>query len=156
MASNHTNGSPRPSPPFRFRDGSLATLSILGGLVMLLGLTRVDIIHYAQQRDLYYITVALIALSLPGPIVTLWDLPGQLLLWNALGWGLGLSILGLPSIGATPLLPLVLLAIALTFWPRPDDLPIPWLGAMIALVGGFLTCWALWGNEYGEIPFMTI
>lgn len=152
MTSNRT-GDSRRHPLLRWRDGAIATLLILAGLAILLGLTRTDVIRYSQQHDLFLITVGLIALSVPGPIVRLWDIPGQILLWNAGGWCLGLSILGLTSIGATPILPLVLLGAALTFWPRPEDESTPWLAAMIALIGGFLACWVLWGNVYPDIPF---
>lgn len=141
---------------FRWRDGAIATLLILAALVILLGLTRTDLIHYSQQHDLFYITSGLIALSLPGPILRVWDVPGQLLLWNAVGWGLGLAIFGMVSIGSAPILPLVLLGASLTFWPRSDDETTPWLGAMIALAGGFLVCWILWGNVYADIPFTTV
>lgn len=144
------------SPLFRLKDGAIATLFLLGALLILLGLTRADVIHYAQQLQLFYIAAAMIALSVPGPIVRPWDLPGQLLLWNAIGWCLGLSVFGMASIGAMPLFPLVLLGLALTFWPRQVDMPTPWLGAGIALVGGFLICWTLWGNVYADIPFTTV
>ena len=153
MVPDHGDAS---SSPFRLKDGVIATLFLLGALLILVGLTRTDVIHYAQQLDLFYIAAFILALSLPGPIVRLWDLPGQLLLWNAIGWCLGLSIFGMTSIGAMPMLPLVLLGFALTYWPRPDTTPIPWLGAGIALTGGFLLCWALWGNVYADIPFTTV
>lgn len=152
MSSNHSTDSQR-QPFFRWRDGGIATVLILAGLVILFGLTRTEIIRFSQQHDLFTLTLILIALAMPGPIVRLWDLPGQLLLWNAIGWGTGLALLGMPSIGATPALPVVLLGAALTFWPRPADEPVPWLGATIALVGGFLACWVLWGNVYLDIPF---
>jgi len=154
MTSNRTTDAR--SSPFRWRDGAIATLLILAGLAILVGLTRTDVVYYSQQHDLFIITSAVIAVSAPGPILRIWDVPGQLLLWNAAGWCLGLTILGMASIGATPILPLVLLGAALTFWPRADDVPAPWLGAMIALAGGFLVCWILWGNVYPDIPFTTI
>ena len=141
---------------FRLREGWIASLFLLSALLILLGLTRADVIHYSQQLGLFYISAAMLALSIPGPIIRLWDLPGQLFLWNAGGWCLGLSVLGMASIGAMPMLPLVLMGFALTFWPRPDNVPIPWLGAAIAFVGGFLLCWALWGNVYADIPFTTV
>ncbi|HWV25288.1 MAG TPA: hypothetical protein VNZ58_13955 [Thermomicrobiales bacterium] len=155
MSSNQPATARRP-PLLRWRDGAIPTALILVGLVILFGLTRTNVIHYSQQHDLFYITAGLIALSVPGPIVRIWDIPGQLLLWNALGWGLGLVIFGMASIGATPILPLVLLGAALTFWPRTEDEPSPWLGATIALAGGFIACWVLWGNVYPDIPFTAV
>ncbi len=156
MAPEPDAASPPPSPPFRLRDGGIATLFLIAALLILLGLTRTDVIAYAQQIDLFYITVMLIALAVPGPIIRLWDLPGQLLLWNAAGWCLGLAILGMASFGATPMLPLILIAFALSFWPREDGAPLPWMGASIGLAGGFLICWALWDNVYADIPFTSI
>lgn len=156
MAPEPDAASPRPSRSFRLRDGGIATFFLIAALLILLGLTRTDVIAYAQQIDLFYITVMLIALAVPGPIVRPWDLPGQLLLWNAAGWCLGLVILGIPSFGASPMLPLILIAFALSFWPREDSGPLPWMGASIALAGGFLICWALWDNAYVDIPFTNI
>jgi hypothetical protein len=151
------DAAPRPpSSPFRLRDGGIATLFLIAALLILLGITRTDVIAYAQQVDLFYITAMLIALAVPGPIIRLWDLPGQLWLWNAAGWCLGLVIFGMASFGATPMLPLILIAFALTFWPREDGAPLPWTGASIGLVGGFLICWALWDNAYADIPLISI
>jgi hypothetical protein len=153
MAPEHNEASPLRSPHFRLRDGGIATLFLIGALLVMFGITRTDVIAYAQQIDLFYIAAGMIAVSIPGPVIRLWDLPGQLFLWNAAGWCLGLSVFGMASIGATPVFPLVLLGLALTFWPRPDDIPIPWLGGSIAFVGGFVLCWVLWGNVYVDIPF---
>lgn len=145
-----------PAAHFRLRDGAIATILILIGLLVLLAISRTEVVRFSQQYELFLITAGVIALSLPGPIVRLWDLPGQLLLWNGLGWGLGLSFLGLPSIGATPLVPMILIAAAITFWPREDDWPVPWAGAGIAIIGGFITCWLLWNNVYPDIPFTDV
>lgn len=156
MAPERDAASPPPSPPLRLREGAIATLFLTGALLVLLGLTRTAVIAYAQQIDLFYIAAMLIALAIPGPILRIWDLPGQLLLWNAIGWCLGLAILGMPSIGATPMLPLILMAFTISFWPRAEDGLVPWIASGIALVGGFLICWALWDNVYADIPFMSI
>ena len=145
--------SPPPSPWLRFQEGGIASLFLVGALLLMIGITRTDVIAYSQQLDLFYFTALMIGLAIPGPLVTLLDLPGQLFLWNAAGWCFGLTIFGLSSIGATPMFALVLLGLALTFWPRTDDLPIPWLGAAIAFIGGFAICWALWGDVYLELPF---
>ena len=156
MAPEPDADPPPRSSPFRLRDGGIATLFLIAALLILLGLTRTDVIAYAQQLDLFYITAVLIALASPGPLLRAWDIPGFLLLWNAAGWCLGLAILGIPSIGATPMLPLILIAFALSFWPREDGAPLPWTGAGIGLGGGFLICWALWNNVYADIPFTSI
>lgn len=148
--------SPPPTPPLRIREGGIASLFLTGALLILFGLTRTDVIAYAQQLDLFYITAVLIALAIPGPVLRLWDLAGQLFLWNAAGWCLGLSLLGMASIGAMPMLPLILIVFALSFWPRPENAPVPWLGGSIALIGGFLVCWALWSNVYADLPLTGI
>lgn len=143
-----------PSAAFRLKDGWIATLFLIGALLLIIGITRTDVIRYAEQVDLFDFTALLIALTIPGPILAIWDLPGQLLLWNAAGWCLGLSLFGMASVGATPVVPLILLGFALSFWPRREGIPIPWLGAGISALGGFLICWALWERAFTGMPFI--
>lgn len=145
------------SPPLlRLRDGAIASIFIVLGLLVLLALTRADVIAYAPQRELFYFAAALIALAIPGPVIRAWDLVGQLLLWNSAGWCLGLSLLGMASFGAITLFPLVLLAFAITFWPRDEDWPVPWAGIMISFAGGIIVCWALWEMVYTATPVIAL
>jgi hypothetical protein len=137
--------APQPRPPLRLRDGAIAALFLLGATVIMLALTRADVIAYAPQRPLFVLVAALIATASPGPLLRIWDLPGQILLANAAGWCLAVALLGMPSIGATPLLPLILLGFGATFWPREVGTPVPLLGLAIAFAGGGLLCWAVWG-----------
>lgn len=142
-----------PPPSLRLRDGWITTLLLIGAVLLLYAITHIDVIFYAPQHDLFLIGAALLALAIPGPILRLWDIPGRLMLWNATGWCLALLVFGMASIGATTMFPLILIAVAITFWPRADDRPIPWLALSIALAGGFVACWLLWDSAYAEIPF---
>lgn len=66
-----------------------------------------------------------------------------LLAWNALGIGAGLLLLGLFSVGALIAFPVILIVLALSFWPRTDALSVFSLPGLIAQVGGFLVILAL-------------
>lgn len=141
------------SPPVRLRDGWITSLLLIGAVIVILALTRTDLIFYAQQRDLFLIAAMILALSTPGPVLRLWEMPGLLLLWNATGWCLALLVFGMPSIGATMMFPLILMVVAATFWPRPEERPLPWLAMSISLIGGFVICWLLWDSPYARLPF---
>lgn len=149
----HAPDSATQSPHLRFRDGWIATLLLIGAVILLYAITHTDVVFYAQQHDLFLVAATILALAIPGPILRLWDIPGRLMLWNATGWCLALLVFGMASIGATTMFPLILIAVAISFWPRPDDGPVPWLAMSIALVGGFIVCWLLWDSAYAEIPF---
>lgn len=61
---------------------------------------------------------------------------GLLLTWNALGLGIGLLVIGIFSVGALMVFPVVLLVLALSSWPRePGDSIATW-PAQLALIGG--------------------
>jgi hypothetical protein len=146
--------SPDAAPSiFRLREGWIATLFLLGATVVLLLVTRTDVVQFAPQEPLYLVTAGLFALSIPGPIVRLWDLPAQLFLWNAMGWGTGLVLFGLASVGSLPILPLILAALGVSFWPHEPGSTVPWQAIAIALLGGLLVCWVAWGDIVFDIPF---
>lgn len=146
-------GSTDAAPPqLRLREGGIAALFLLLTVVGLILISRTDAIFYAPQYSLYLITAALFAGAIPGPLVRLWDLPGQLLYWNAVGWAIGLVIFGLASVGSLPILPLILAAFGLTFWPRTSESTVPWQAIAIVLVGGFLVCWLAWGDVEFSLP----
>lgn len=145
--------SPDAAPSLlRLREGWIATLFLIGATVVLLLVTRTDVVQFAPQEPLYLVTAALFALSIPGPMVRLWDLPGQLFFWNAMGWGTGLTLFGLASVGSLPILPLILAAFGVSFWPREPGSTAPWQAITIALIGGLLVCWMFWGDVAFEIP----
>ncbi len=136
----------------RFRAGWMAAaFSLAAGIGMLL-LTRVDTIEYAPQRPLYAFAGWLLVASAIGPIMTLVNTFGHILLWNGIGWSAGLALFGLESVGSMPLWPLMLAALALTFWPKDPERPLPPAAIMIALVGGFAICWLGWSDISLPIP----
>ncbi len=72
--------------------------------------------------------------------------PGALLLvWNALGTGCAMFVIGIFSVGALVAFPLVLLAIALSSWPRRAGESIASISAIAVQVAGFLLVPALYG-----------
>ncbi len=70
---------------------------------------------------------------------------GLLLLWNALGIGGAMLLIGIFSVGALVAFPLVLLAIALSSWPRRDGESIVSIPAIAVQAAGFLLVPALYG-----------
>jgi hypothetical protein len=152
MATAPDAAPPTPSPRLRLRDGWLATLAILAAALVLLGLARTSVIAASDERDLFPFAAAVTALALPGPILRLWDVPGQILLWNAAGWCLGLLVMGLSSVGAQPMLPLIILLFALTFWPRTEGTPVLWVPGAVAFLGGAGACILAWEEIAPAIP----
>jgi hypothetical protein len=74
---------------------------------------------------------------------------GLLLAWNALGLGLGLLGVGLFSVGAVMVFPVVLLIFALATWPRLPGTPVLPPAVTLALVGGAgAALWFLWMVEH--------
>ncbi len=130
----------------RLRQGAIAALFALaaGGSMVLI--TRVDTIEYAPQRPLYVVAGWLLMISAIGALVPVLDTAGLILLWNAVGWSAGLAVFGLESVGSMPLWPLMLAALALTFWPRVPRRSLPPAAIVIALVGGFAVCWLGWAD----------
>lgn len=68
-----------------------------------------------------------------------------LLLWNALGIGCAMFVLGIFSVGALVAFPLVLLAIALASWPRRAGESIASGPAIVVQAAGFLLVFMLAG-----------
>lgn len=68
-----------------------------------------------------------------------------LLVWNALGIGCGLFVIGIFSVGALVTFPLVLLGITLASWPRREGDSIASVPALAVQVTGFLLVLALYG-----------
>ena len=138
--------------PFRPREGGVAALFLLLAALALYLISRTDAIFYATQHPLYLITAGLFALSSPGPLLRPLDLPGQILFWNAVGWAIGLVVFGLASVGALPILTLILAVFALSFWPRTPESMVPWQVIAIALLGGLFVCWLAWGDVEFALP----
>jgi hypothetical protein len=70
-----------------------------------------------------------------------------LLAWNGLGIALGLFVVGIFSVGALMAFPLVLIALALSSWPRDDGETIASLPAIVSQVGGFVLVFLLYGLD---------
>lgn len=68
-----------------------------------------------------------------------------LLVWNALGIGGAMFVIGIFSVGALVAFPLVLLGIALASWPRRDGESIASVPALVVQVTGFLLGLAVYG-----------
>lgn len=137
---------------FRLREGWMAALFLLGATLSLLFITRTDVVNFSPQEHLYLATAGLLALTIPGPLLRPWDLPAQLFFWNAIGWGIGLVVFGLASVGALPILPLILAAFGLSFWPRDPGRTAPPEAIVIASLGGLLVCFIAWGDIEFSIP----
>lgn len=138
---------------FRLREGWIASLCLLGATVALFLITRTDVVRFAPQEPLYIVTAGLFALTIPGPVVRAWDLPAQLFFWNAIGWGTGLVLFGLASVGSLPIWPIILALLGLTFWPRKPETTAPWEAVAIASLGGLVLCRMVWGDVVFELPF---
>lgn len=136
----------------RLRAGWSAAVFALAAGISMLVLMQVDTIEFATQRPLYAITAWILMISAIGPLVEQLDIAGHLLLWNGLGWSAGLSLFGLESVGSMPLWPLMLAALALTFWPKSSQGSLPPLAIAIAVIGGFAICWLGWSDIMVSIP----
>ena len=130
----------------RLRQGAIPAMFALAAGGSMLLITRVDTIEFSLQRPLYIVAGWLLIISAIGALVRVLDTAGLILLWNAMGWSAGLAVLGLESVGSMPLWPLMLGALALTFWPRVPGQSLPPAAIVIALAGGFAICWLGWAD----------
>ena len=136
----------------RLRLGWMAAVFALAAGISMLLITRVDTIEYAPQHWLYVIAGWLLVASAIGPLVEVLDAFGHILLWNGIGWSAGLALFGLESVGSMPIWPLMLAALALTFWPKNPERVLPPAAIIIALLGGFAICWLGWSDISLPIP----
>lgn len=130
----------------QLRRGAVAGMLVLLAGATLLLMLRADTIEYSPHRTLYAIAAVILLASVIGVLHTSLSIIGQVLLWNGIGWTIALAILGLESVGSLPLWPLMLAALALTFWPRDPETTLPPVAIAIALIGGFLICWLGWSD----------
>lgn len=130
----------------RVRSGGLAMLLTLAAGISLLLLTRVDAIEFAPQLPMYRVSAGILLAAAIGPLIPEAEPWFRILLWNGTGWTVGLAVFGLESVGAMPLWPIMLAALALTFWPRSEEKQLPASAVVIALLGGFLVCWLGWSQ----------
>lgn len=134
----------------RFRTGGLAALFTLAAGVSLLLLSRVTVIADSDHPLLYVIAGSILTAATIGPLVPTLKPYSEILVWNGTGWSIGLAILGLDTVGAMPMWAIVLVALALTFWPRQPDESLPGSAIAISLIGGMLVCWLAWSQP--DIP----
>lgn len=86
--------------------------------------------------------MALSALLLVLPITRGWAL---LLAWNGLGIGVALLLIGIFSVGALAIFPLVLVALTLSSWPRREGESMVNLPALVVQVSGFVLVLLVYG-----------
>lgn len=134
----------------RIRSGGLAALFTLAAGVTLLLLSRATVIANSDHPLLYQLAGWVFILAAIGPLTTYLKPYCELLVWNGTGWSIGLAILGLDTVGAMPMWPIMLAALALTFWPREEEQRLPVSAIAISLLGGALVCWLAWSRP--EVP----
>ena len=134
----------------RFRSGGLATLFTVAAGVSLVLLSRVTVIKHSDHTLLYVVAGWIMIVAAAGPLISVLKPFGELLVWNATGWSIGLAVLGLDTVGAMPMWPIMLAALALTFWPREPEESLPASAIIISVVGGVLVCWLAWSRP--EVP----
>lgn len=134
----------------RFRTGGLAALFTLAAGVSLLLLSRVTVIADSDHPHLYVIAGCILIAATIGPLVPVLKPYSEILVWNGTGWSIGLAVLGLGTVGAMPMWAIVLVALALTFWPRESGESLPVSAISISLIGGILVCWLAWSRP--DVP----
>lgn len=130
----------------RIRSGGLAALFTLAAGLSLLLLSRVTVVAWSDHTTLYPIAGWILIVASIGPLIPVLKPYCELLVWNGTGWSVGLAVLGLDTVGAMPMWPIMLAALALTFWPREEEQKLPVSAIVISLLGGVLVCWLAWSQ----------
>lgn len=125
-------------------------LFTLAAGISLMLLSRVKVVSFSDHTTLYIVAGWILVAAAIGPLFRVTAPYGELLLWNGAGWSIGLAILGLDTVGAMPMWPIMLAALALTFWPREPEESLPVPSIVISLLGGIGVCWLLW--EQPDVP----
>jgi hypothetical protein len=112
----------------------LLTLGVLGG-VHLFG---TESVVYAFSYSLLLAVTLLVCGLVASLFPTALTREGLFVLWNALGLSIGLLMVGLLGVTSMLALPVVLLAVALTAWPRWPEQPLFPLLDRIVFFGGIL------------------
>ncbi len=92
------------------------------------------------------VLMAAVAALLPFPVTRF---AAPLLAWNGLGVALSLLALGLFRFGALISLPVILLALGLSAWPRAEGEPLVTVPSLVALGGGALVLPGAYGLTRG-------
>lgn len=130
----------------RIRNGGLAVLFTLAAAVSMLLLSRVTVISNSDHTLLYQFTSWIFFAASVGPLLRYLRPFCEIFVWNASGWSIALAVLGLDTVGAMPMWPIMLAALGLTFWPREPGEQLPVSVISIAIVGGMIACWLLWAQ----------
>jgi len=124
----------------------LAAGSLCGAAIALVG---VGLIGRQLGASAYIammsLNAAVVLLGACGAVIPATRTAALLLTWNGLGVSLSLLAVGLLSVGALIALPVILIALGLSAWPRPDRESLVSGPAMIALAGGCLFLPATYG-----------
>ena len=117
----------------------LAAAWMLGAAIALVGVWAIG----RQVGALTYVWVMLmnalvVLLAALGALIPATRTAGLLLAWNGLGVSLSLLALGLFSVGALIAMPVILITLGLSAWPRGERETLIGGPAMIVLVGGCL------------------
>lgn len=134
------------------RESGLAFAFTLAAGGTLLLMTRSNVIKFSDHLLLYQIAAWILIGAAVISLIPQLKPFAELLVWNGTGWSAGLAVLGLESVGAMPLWPIMLAALALTFWPRQEDRHVPASAIAVALIGGVLVCWLAW--ESPDLSFL--
>lgn len=116
----------------------LALAASFGAAAMFAGGAMVS--SYLGGRGFFemLVAVAAVVMALAGVclLVPMMRGAGLILVWNGLGLGIGLLAVGIFSVGALVAFPVVMIAIAMSSWPRAEGDLLVTAPAIIALVGG--------------------
>lgn len=134
----------------RVRKNGLAVVFTLAAAVSLFLLSRVTVIANSDHQLLYQLASWIFFAASIGPLIAVLKPYCELLVWNGAGWSIALAVMGLDTVGAMPMWPIMLAAVGLTYWPREEGQHLPVSAIGIALVGGIIACWLLW--EQPNIP----
>lgn len=141
---------PHPDETGRAMPSSLlATGSLGGAAIALVGAGLIGRQLGASAYVWMMLLNALVALlAACGVLIPATRPAGLLLAWNGLGVSLSLLALGLFSVGALIAVPVILIGLGLSAWPRGVGEPIVNGPAMLALAGGCLFLPAAYGLTY--------
>lgn len=107
---------------------------ILGAVSRFGAESAVDTFNYGLWLTVFMLILALIASLKPSNLTR----EGLFVLWNGLGLSIGVLLVGLLGVSSMLALPVVLLGVALTAWPRWPEQPLLPLLDRIVFFGGIL------------------